>query len=111
MNEVSLFAPPLAFAVIFVAVACFSFGLSRLASRRRTSADGSGSPYACGEDVPDQMIQPDYGQFLPFAFFFTILHVVALMATTVPITTLSSSVIAIVYIACAIVGLSILYAR
>ena len=29
-------------------------------------------------------VQPDYGQFFPFAFFFTILHVVALMVATVP---------------------------
>ncbi len=111
MNEISLLSPPLAFLIVLAAAAALSFGLSRLSFKRRALADASGEPYACGEDLPSHMIQPDYGQFLPFAFFFTILHVVALMATTVPVETLSSFTIAIVYLLCAIVALLVLYRR
>jgi len=111
MNEISLLSPPLAFLIILAAAAALSFGLSRLGIKRRTLADSSGEPYACGEDLPSHMIQPDYGQFLPFAFFFTILHVIALMVTTVPVETLSSFTIAIVYLLCAVVVLLVLYRR
>ena len=75
----------MAFLIILLAAAvCVSRRLSRLALRKGRTGAGA-EPYACGEDLPDHMIQPDYGQFFPFAFFFTILHVVALMATTVPV--------------------------
>ena len=75
-------------------------------------AAGTLKPYACGEDMPEHAcIQPDYGQFFPFAFFFTILHVVALMATTVPVETASTFVLALVYIAGAVVGLTVLYRK
>ena len=111
MNRLSLLSPPLAFVIVLLAAAALSFGLSRLGIRRRTRPDGSGQPYACGEDLPSHMIQPDYGQFLPFAFFFTILHVIALMATTVPIATLGSFTIALAYLLCAAIGLLVLYAR
>ena len=58
------------------------------------------------------MIQPDYGQFFPFAFFFTILHVVALMVTTVPARDAGARfVIAVVYVLGAVVGLLVLYRR
>ena len=111
MNEISLLSPPLAFLIILAAAAALSFGLSRLGIKRRTLADSSGEPYACGEDLPSHMIQPDYGQFLPFAFFFTILHVIALMATTVPVETGAAFVIAVTYLLGAAVGLSILYRK
>ena len=87
MND--LLSPPMAFAVILLAAVRPVAGvLSRLrASTAQAPRPGMTKPYACGEDVPDHMIQPDYGQFFPFAFFFTILHVVALMVTTVPAAT------------------------
>ena len=47
----------------------------------------------------------------PFAFYFTILHVVALMAATVPVETLGTFLIAVVYVAGGIVGLFVLYRR
>jgi NADH-quinone oxidoreductase subunit A len=111
MNAISLLSPLLAFPIVLAAAAALSFGLSRLAFKRRTLADGSGEPYASGQDFSHHMIQPDYGQFLPFAFFFTILHVIALMATTVPVETLSSFTIAIVYLCCAVMALLVLYRR
>jgi NADH-quinone oxidoreductase subunit A len=111
MDQMPLLAPPIALAIMLVAVAGISLALSRLAFRSKGQAAGTTKPYACGEDMPDTMIQPDYGQFFPFAFFFTILHVVALIATTVPVTTAAASVLAFVYVTGAIVGLTVLYNR
>lgn len=109
MDRMLVLSPPVALAIVLVAVAGLSLALSRLAFRSKSQAAGTTKPYACGEDMPDTLIQPDYGQFFPFAFFFTILHVVALVATTVPVATATSSVLAFVYVAGAMVGLTVLY--
>jgi NADH:ubiquinone oxidoreductase subunit 3 (subunit A) len=104
-------SPPVAFLIVLLAVMGLSIALSRLAFRPKRIPKGLTEPYACGEDLPNHMIQPDYSQFFPFAFYFTILHVAALMAATVPTETLGTLVIAIVYVAGAIVGLFVLYRR
>jgi NADH:ubiquinone oxidoreductase subunit 3 (subunit A) len=103
--------PPIAFILVLVVTLCLAHVLSKLAFRPRKLPDGLTKEYACGEDFPTPMIQPDYSQFYPFAFYFTILHVVALMIATVPVATLETSLIAVVYILGAIIGLSVLYMR
>jgi NADH-quinone oxidoreductase subunit A len=110
MDGVSLLMPPIAFVIVLAASVLFSFGLSRLAFRGKQAA-GAGEPYACGEDIPTHLIQPDYGQFLPFAVFFTVLHVSALVLATVPTETLTSFVMAVVFLLGALVGLTVLYRR
>ena len=104
-------SPPVAFIIAFVFIASFSAALSKLSYKRTDRPEDIGTSYACGEDVPSHLIQPDYTQFFPFAFFFTILHVVALVAATVPVETLESFTIAIIYILGAITGLFILFKR
>jgi hypothetical protein len=106
-----LISPPVAFLVILVAILGLSLALSRLAFRPKVIPKGLTEPYACGEDLPTHMIQPNYSQFFPFAFYFTILHVIALMAATVPVDTLGTYLIAVVYVAGGIVGLFVLYRR
>lgn len=111
MSETILLSPPIVFMIVLLAVLCLALLLSRLAFRPKKIPKGLTKAYACGEDNPDQMIQPDYSQFFPFAFYFTILHVVALMATTMPVANLETYLIAVVYILGAIVGLLVLYRR
>ena len=106
-----LLTPPVAFIIAFAASALLLFALSKLAIKVKNRPNGATKSYACGEDMPNHMIQPNYGQFFPFAFFFTILHVVALMVTTVPTQTMVSFAIAIVYVLGAVVGLATLYRR
>ena len=104
-------SPPVAFLIVLLAVLSLSMATSRLAFRPKQIPKGLTEPYACGEDLANHMIQPDYSQFFPFAFYFTILHVVALMAATVPVETLGTFLIAVVYVAGGIVGLFVLYRR
>ena len=106
-----ILTPPVAIIVVFIAVIAFSWLMSRLAYRRKDKPAGLGESYACGEEVSSSLMQPEYGQFFPFAFFFTILHVVTLMITTLPVETIQSFTIAIIYIAGAVVGLMILFRR
>jgi len=106
-----ILTPPITFIIILAVTILISELLSALSFKRKKQPEGMGKAYACGEDTPENRIQPDYGQFFPFAFFFTILHVVALMVTTVPVQTVQTFSIAIVYILGAIVALFILFRR
>ncbi len=87
------------------------YGLMGALSLRTGKVPGGGrtKAYACGEDVADHRIQPDYAQFFPFAFFFTIMHVFALVVATVPSGKGEESLVAVGYAAAAAVGLFILF--
>jgi hypothetical protein len=106
-----LLSPLAVFIVVFLTIICLSYLLSKLTFKPKKIPAGLTEPYACGENIPTHMIQPDYSQFFPFAFYFTILHVVALMVALVPTGTIETFVMALVYVLCAIIGLLVLYRR
>ncbi|MGA2680094.1 MAG: hypothetical protein ABSF37_12470 [Sedimentisphaerales bacterium] len=111
MSNELLLSPPVAFVLIMLAAVFCAYVLSKLALKPKKIPAGLTKEYSCGEDIKTHMIQPDYTQFFPFAFYFTILHVVALMIATVPMATMQTSLIAVIYILGAIVGLFVLYKR
>ena len=106
-----LLMPPVSFIIMLVTVLLFAAALSKLSLKSKTHSAEQDKSYACGEDVPTHLMQPDYTQFFPFAFFFTVLHVVALMIATIPVETMRSFSVAVIYIAGALVGLVILFRR
>jgi NADH-quinone oxidoreductase subunit A len=107
-----LFFPPIAFLLVLALCLLLSALLSRLSFKSKgLDKEESRKAYACGEDISEHRVQVDYGQFFPFAFFFTILHVLALMVATVPAETIDSFFIAVVYILGAITGLLVLFRR
>jgi len=103
--------------VTFVAVLVFMMILLRLLgmisakSVKPSEKSGKLKSYACGEDVQNNRISPDYSEFFPFAFFFTIMHVLALVVATVPSVSLSATVLAIGYAGSLAIGLFILFRR
>ena len=113
MMQNLLLVPPIAFLILLV------FNVVQLRSLRIFSADvrnlpedkGRNESYACGEDVPDHRVQPDYSQFFPFAFFFTIMHVAGLIVATVPSHSPHAITIAVIYLIAAAIGLLILFRR
>ena len=109
-NEL-LLSPPVVFIAIMLATIICAYVLSKLALKPKNIPAGLTKEYSCGEDIKTHLIQPDYSQFFPFAFYFTILHVVALMIATVPTAAIQTFMIAVVYILGAIVGLFVLYKR
>jgi NADH-quinone oxidoreductase subunit A len=112
MTESLLLSPPVVFIIVLGVVLSLSFVLSKLlVFKPKRRVEGLTKSYACGEDIADSMIQPDYSQFFPFAFYFTILHVVTLMIASVPAATIETILIAVIYIIGAIVGLLVLYRR
>lgn len=111
MIDSLILTPPLAFLVILVTVLILSCLLSRISYKPKGDEEASTKAYACGEDVSTSLIQPDYSAFFPFAFLFTILHVVALIVTTVPVETAGSFAMALIYVVGAITALFILFRR
>jgi NADH:ubiquinone oxidoreductase subunit 3 (subunit A) len=111
MFEKGILTPPIAFIIVLAATVLISGFLSKLSFKAKKGEDASTTSYSCGEEGLTPLIQPDYSQFFPFAFFFTILHVTALIITTIPMETLESLSIAIIYLAGAMTALFILFRR
>jgi NADH-quinone oxidoreductase subunit A len=106
-----LLSPPAAFVILFAASLTFAGVVSLLSLKQKVRDEGSRKSYACGEDAPTNTMQPDYTQFFPFAFFFTILHVVALLLCTIPVRSAGSLTIAAIYILGTVTGLVIIFRR
>lgn len=107
-----LWIPPIAF-LLFLLVALVQYwSLAALSSGEKwPDAPGKLKSYGCGEDVPQARVQPNYRQFFPFAFFFTIMHVAALMASTAPRGEPMVTVLAVFYLLSVVIGVFILFRR
>lgn len=106
-----LLTPPVAFTLLLALSWGMSFLSATLAFKRKGEKGALTKAYAGGEDVKQHRVQPDYSQFFPFAFFFTILHVVTLVVATVPTETAGSFMITVIYILGALLGLFVLFRR
>jgi len=78
-----LLFPPVAFCLFLLVGMLVVFGGSLLAIKGKNSR-GKKTQYACGEDILAAKVPPDYAIFFPFALFFTIIHVTALIMATLP---------------------------
>jgi NADH-quinone oxidoreductase subunit A len=106
-----LLVPPIVFVVVLAFSWLLSLVSSRLAFKGGKQTAGKFKAYACGEDVPCHRMQPDYSQFFPFAFFFTIMHVVALIVATVPLGAIKLYGVVALYLLAALTGLFVLFRR
>ncbi len=59
--------------VVAIAVALVIMAIGNDLAPKSPDTPGKLAPYACGEDMPSHLMQPDYSQFFPFAFFFTVI--------------------------------------
>jgi NADH-quinone oxidoreductase subunit A len=64
--------------------------------------------YACGQRRVMHTVSPDYSQFFPYAFFFTIMHVLTLVVATAPPGGLT---LPLLYIAGGLLALIIIFRR
>lgn len=99
--------PPVAFVIYLLLSAGLSGLVKPLAAKGRDS-EGKYKAYACGQANEINKVQPDYRQFFPFVFFFTIMHVVVLVIATMDA---SAMWLAILYIGVALLALRILFRR
>jgi hypothetical protein len=105
-----LLVSPIVFVVLLVAAGLLYRLLGCLSLPASAHlGSGRGKAYACGEDIKDNRAQPQYSQFFPFAFFFTIMHVFALIVATVPRGNFSAMAMALCYTIGSVIGLFILF--
>jgi hypothetical protein len=110
MVMVDILTPPIAFLVVMVLMLGLLWAFGRLSFKPAPEQVASSKPFACGEEG-QPIVQPDYSRVFPFAFYFTVLHVVALMASTVPAHEPRTLGIALIYVVGAVIGLFVLYRR
>ena len=78
-----ILTPPIVF-IIFIALGIlFVYTFNSLAPKGKLSY-GKYRQYASGQNIDPIRISPDYSGFFPFAFLFTLLHVVILVIATIP---------------------------
>src|SRR5512145_1954335 len=99
----NLLVPPIAFIIILLASLGLLRLMGKLSYKPAPGNEANPKPYACGEDG-GPVVRPDYAQVFPFAFYFTILHVVALVSTTVPNAATGTLTMALIYVVGAVVG-------
>jgi hypothetical protein len=106
-----LLVPPVALTILVMVVWVLSTASGSLSFKRKGSRGALDKPYAGGETIEKHRVQIDYGEFFPFAFFFTILHVVTLVVATSPARTLQGLAVSVIYVLGALLGLFILFRR
>lgn len=104
---INILTPPIAF-LILLAVAFLVSISSNVLAAKGVESGGKSKSYACGENLSDNKAQPDYSQFFPFAFFFTIMHVLVLIIATAPRGVIG---LPLVYIGAGVIALFVLFRR
>lgn len=102
-----IFAPPIVFLIFAVILFACSRGVSRYSHVGAHDEDRL-EAYACGQRNIQDYVNPDYSQFFPFAFLFTIMHVLVLVVATAPS---DAPLLPIVYIASGILAMRIIFKR
>lgn len=102
-----ILTPPGVFIIIFLLCTALIYVVTPLSaigedSRRKLES------YACGQRNVVHNVSPDYSQFFPFAFFFTIMHVLILVVATAPVDALTMPLI---YAAAGVLALLIIFRR
>ncbi len=101
--------PPVLFVLISAFMLALFLLLNRLAYKSSVNPEGKFKTYACGEEPIEERRKPNYTQFFPFAFFFTIMHVVVLFISILPIDITASLLIVVLFLAISFVSIPILF--
>ncbi len=106
LNNVLLF-PPIAFLLFIIIGLVLTKVVGRYAPKSEVS-EGKMESYACGQKDVVHSVSPDYGQFFPYAFFFTIMHVLVLVIATAPKGVLT---LPLLYVVVGILALVLIFRR
>lgn len=102
-----LLTPPVVFLIFIALFLLFSKSLSRYSNINIKGKHGLDA-YACGQRNIQNYINPDYSEFFPLAFFFTLMHVITLVIATAPYDAL---LLPIIYILSGILVMIIIFRR
>ena len=98
-----LLSPPIVF-FIFLGIAFLFYWVGNKVAVHGEETPGKHEPYACGEDLEPSRMKLSYHAFFKLALMFGLLHVSALVLSTLPMETVSHR-IALIYIVA--VGISV----
>lgn len=104
-----LILPPVVFILILVFLLVISYFTGKISYKNPNNPEGKTKAYACGEDVKEHRIRLNYSEFFPFAFFFTLMHVIVLMIATSPEEISDSFAVALLFIAVAFLSILIIF--
>ncbi len=84
-----LLKPPVLFIIFMVIFGAMMLYLRRYEKKAHKNADdadktGALEPYACGQTNYENYVNPDYKQFVKYAFVFCVMHVLVMVVTTAP---------------------------
>lgn len=102
-----IFAPPIVLLLFILLFLTCSRGVSRY-SHVGAQEEGRFDPYGCGQRDVQSYVNPDYSQFFPLAFFFTIMHVLVLVVATAPA---NAPLLPVIFIASGILAMRIIFKR
>jgi NADH-quinone oxidoreductase subunit A len=106
MTQIIL-SPPVALIILLLVGMGLSHVLSSLAATGKDD-ERKLEAYACGQRNYVHNVSPDYSQFFPYAFFFTIMHVLVLIVATAPKEALT---LPLLYVAAGVLALLIIFRR
>lgn len=106
-----LILPPVVFILVFAFLLIASYFTGKISYKNPNNPEGKTKAYACGEDVKEHRIRPNYSEFFPFAFFFTLMHVIVLMIATSPEKITDSFATAVLFIVVAFLSILIIFRR
>jgi len=102
-----LLSPPVALGILVLVGLALSRFTASLAPVGKDS-DRKLEAYACGHRNFVHNVSPNYDQFFPFAFFFTVMHVLILVVTTAPVGAL---LLPLLYVGAGVLALLIIFRR
>lgn len=102
-----LLSPPITFGIILAVVFIFNYSVSHLQAQGKYH-ERKYEPYSGGQRNIDHNVSPDYSQFYPFAFFFTIMHVLVLVVATAPS---GDMTLPLLYMGAAVLALIIIFRK
>ena len=103
-----LLYPPFGFLIALITVIIFG-AIIKIFEPKINRKDDSSKTYACGEDFPAQKLNPGYEEFFPWAIFFTVLHIAALMLMTLAFTSGIPFMVPLIYTIIILIILTILF--
>ena len=103
-----LLSPPIVFLIVIIVGAALTKVAGRYAPKSEVTDSGKFESYACGQKDVVHNASPDYKQFFPYAFFFTIMHVLVLVIATAPRGVLT---LPLLYVVVGILALVLIFRR
>ncbi|HUV15347.1 MAG TPA: hypothetical protein VMW28_02140 [Pelolinea sp.] len=108
-SDLSIFSPPVLF-ILFLTIGSLILAIGNRIAEKGDDIPAKHMHYSCGEDLEMPHLELNYHAFFRLALLFGVLHIVALVISTIPART-GIQIIPITYVLAAGVSILILLER